>query len=84
LAFYRGGYDQFERQKAEADELQMKAKAKNDAARKHLQSFIDRFRAKATKARQAQSRIKALERMGTVAAVIEDHVQPITFPEPEK
>ncbi|MCF3641506.1 ATP-binding cassette domain-containing protein, partial [Rhizobium sp. TRM95111] len=84
LTFYRGGYDQFERQKAEADELQMKAKAKNEAARKHLQSFIDRFKAKASKARQAQSRIKALERMGTVAAVIEDHVQPITFPEPDK
>ena len=84
LTFYRGGYDQFERQKAEADELQTKAKAKNDAARKHLQSFIDRFKAKASKARQAQSRVKALERMGTVSAVIEDHVQPITFPEPEK
>ena len=84
LTFYRGGYDQFERQKAEADELQMKAKAKSDAARKHIQSYIDRFRYKASKARQAQSRIKALERMGTVAAVIEDHVQPITFPEPEK
>ncbi|KQW30985.1 glycosyl transferase family 1 [Rhizobium sp. Root274] len=84
LTFYRGGYDSFERQKAENDELQMKAKAKNDAARKHLQSFIDRFRAKATKAKQAQSRIKALERMGTVAAVIEDHVNPITFPKPEK
>ncbi|RYC17756.1 ribosomal protection-like ABC-F family protein [Ciceribacter ferrooxidans] len=84
LTFYRGGYDQFERQKAEANELQMKAKAKSDAARKHLQSYIDRFRYKASKARQAQSRIKALERMGTVAAVIEDHVQPITFPEPEK
>ncbi|MCL6706808.1 ABC-F family ATP-binding cassette domain-containing protein [Pseudomonas sp. R2.Fl] len=84
LTFYRGGYDQFERQKAEADELQMKAKAKNEAARKHLQSFIDRFKAKASKARQAQSRVKALERMGTVASVIEDHVQPITFPEPEK
>lgn len=84
LTFYRGGYDSFERQKAENDELQMKAKAKNDAARKHLQSFIDRFRAKATKAKQAQSRIKALERMGTVAAVIEDHVHPITFPKPEK
>ncbi len=84
LTFYRGNYDQFERQKAEADELQIKAKAKNDAARKHLQSFIDRFKAKASKAKQAQSRVKALERMGTVAAVIEDHVQPITFPEPEK
>lgn len=84
LTLYRGGYDQFERQKAENDELQMKAKAKNDAARKHLQSFIDRFRAKATKAKQAQSRIKALERMGTVAAVIEDHVTPIRFPKPEK
>ena len=84
LTFYRGGYDQFERQKAEADELQMKARAKNEAARKHLQSFIDRFKAKASKAKQAQSRVKALERMGTVAAVIEDHVQPITFPQPEK
>jgi ATP-binding cassette, subfamily F, member 3 len=84
LTFYRGGYDQFERQKAEADELQMKAKAKSDAARKHIQSYIDRFRYKASKAKQAQSRIKALERMGTVAAVVEDHVQPITFPEPDK
>ncbi len=84
LTFYRGGYDQFERQKAEADELQMKAKAKSDAARKHIQSYIDRFRYKASKARQAQSRIKALERMGTVSAVVEDHVQPITFPTPEK
>ncbi|WP_439628313.1 ABC-F family ATP-binding cassette domain-containing protein [Shinella sp.] len=84
LTFYRGSYDQFERQKAENDELQMKAKAKNEAARKHLQSFIDRFKAKATKAKQAQSRVKALERMGTVAAVIETHVQPITFPEPER
>ncbi len=84
LTFYRGSYDQFERQKAEADELQMKARAKNEAQRKHLQSFVDRFKAKASKARQAQSRIKALERMGTVAAVIEDHVQGFSFPEPEK
>ncbi|WP_132312407.1 ABC-F family ATP-binding cassette domain-containing protein [Martelella mediterranea] len=84
LTFYRGSYDQFERQKVEADELQMKAKAKSDAKRKHLQSFVDRFKAKASKARQAQSRIKALEKMGTVSAVIEDHVQGFTFPEPEK
>ncbi|MDO9417581.1 ABC-F family ATP-binding cassette domain-containing protein [Pararhizobium sp.] len=84
LTFYRGSYDQFERQRAEANELQTKAKAKNDAARKHLQAFIDRFKAKASKARQAQSRVKALERMGTVSAVIEDHVQGFTFPDPEK
>ncbi|OQP85713.1 glycosyl transferase family 1 [Rhizobium rhizosphaerae] len=84
LTFYRGSYDQFERQRAEAIELQNKARAKNEAQRKHLQSFIDRFKAKATKARQAQSRVKALERMGTVAAVIEDHVQGFSFPDPEK
>lgn len=84
LTFYRGGYDSFERQKAEAEELQMKAKAKNEAARKHLQSFIDRFKAKATKAKQAQSRVKALERMGTVAAVVHDHVQGFKFPDPKK
>jgi ATP-binding cassette subfamily F protein 3 len=84
LTFYRGSYDQFERQRAEANELQTKAKVKNDAARKHLQSFIDRFKAKASKARQAQSRVKALERMGTVSSVIEDHVQGFKFPDPEK
>ena len=84
LTFYRGPYDQFERQKAEAEELQTKARAKNEAARKHLQSFIDRFKAKATKAKQAQSRVKALERMGTVAAVVHEHVAGFTFPDPEK
>jgi ATP-binding cassette subfamily F protein 3 len=84
LTFYRGSYDQFERQKAEADELQNKAAAKNEAARKHLQSFIDRFKAKATKARQAQSRVKALERMGTISAVVEDTVLGFSFPEPER
>ncbi|MGV0910166.1 ABC-F family ATP-binding cassette domain-containing protein [Martelella sp. FOR1707] len=84
LTFYRGSYDQFARQKAAQDELQMKAHAKNEAQRKHLQSFIDRFKAKASKARQAQSRVKALERMGTVSAVIEDHVQGFSFPAPEK
>jgi ATP-binding cassette subfamily F protein 3 len=84
LTFYRGSYDQFERQRIEANELQTKAKVKNDAARKHLQAFIDRFKAKASKARQAQSRVKALERMGTVSSVIEDSVQGFKFPDPEK
>jgi ATP-binding cassette subfamily F protein 3 len=84
LTYYRGSYDSFERQKSEAEELQSKAKVKNDAARKHLQGFIDRFKAKASKAKQAQSRVKALERMGTVAAVIHDHVQGFKFPDPKR
>jgi ATP-binding cassette subfamily F protein 3 len=61
LTFYRGGFDQFERQKAERDEHQMKAREKSLAARKHMEAFVERFRAKASKARQAQSRLKALE-----------------------
>ena len=84
LVFYRGPYDQFERQRAEARELQTKMRAKVEAKRKHMESFVERFRYKASKARQAQSRLKALERMGTVAAVIEEHTQGFSFPEPDK
>lgn len=84
LTFWRGGYDQFERQLSEQRELQEKSRAKQEAQRKHLQSFIDRFRAKASKARQAQSRIKALERMKPIAALVDDTVRPFSFPEPAK
>lgn len=84
LTFWRGGYDQFERQIAEQRELQEKGRVKQDAARKHLQSFVDRFRAKASKARQAQSRIKALEKMKPISALVEDNVRPFSFPEPVK
>lgn len=84
LTFWRGGYDQFERQLSEQRELQEKNRAKQEAQRKHLQSFVDRFRAKATKARQAQSRIKALEKMKPIAAVVDDTVKPFSFPEPVK
>ena len=58
-------------------------KKKQDAARAHMQSFVDRFRAKASKARQAQSRIKALERMRPIAAIVEDSVTGFNFPTPE-
>ena len=74
LSFYRGPFDQFERQRAEARELQMKMREKQQAKRKHMEAFVERFRYKASKARQAQSRLKALERMGTISAVIEEHV----------
>ena len=52
------------------------------AERAHIQSFVDRFRAKASKARQAQSRIKALERMPAIESVVEDHATRFAFPEP--
>ncbi len=84
LTFWRGGYDQFERQRAEQIELQEKARVKQEAHRKHLQSFVDRFRAQATKARQAQSRIKALERMKPIVAWNDEAVRPFSFPEPVK
>ncbi len=84
LTFWRGGYDQFERQLTEQRELQEKSRVKQEAARKHLQSFVDRFRAKASKARQAQSRIKALEKMKPIAALVDDTVRPFSFPEPVK
>lgn len=84
LTLYKGNYDQFSRQKAEQDVLQEKSRIKNEAARKHLESFVERFRAKASKARQAQSRIKALEKMGTVSAVINEGVTALEFPDPVK
>jgi ATP-binding cassette subfamily F protein 3 len=84
LTFWRGGYDQFERLRAEQAEHQEKARVKQDAARKHMEAFVDRFRAKASKARQAQSRIKALEKMKPISAVVNDTVRPFSFPEPVK
>ncbi|MEE4244353.1 MAG: ATP-binding cassette domain-containing protein [Kangiellaceae bacterium] len=63
---YSGNYSQFLKIKAEQDSLQQKSYEKQQAKVKHLQSFIDRFKAKASKAKQAQSRVKALERMASV------------------
>lgn len=80
---YRGNYDRFERTRAEKLELQVKMQAKQNAQRKHLQSFVDRFRYKASKAKQAQSRIKMLERMEPVAAISEDASIGLQFPEPD-
>jgi ATP-binding cassette subfamily F protein 3 len=68
LTLYRGGYSDFERQRAEKLSLQQAMFEKQQRKVSHLQSYIDRFRVQATKARQAQSRIKALERMEMIAA----------------
>ena len=84
LTIYRGGYTSFAKQLSEKRVLQAKAKAKQDAERAHLQSFIDRFKAKATKARQAQSRMKRLAKMEPIAALLEDDVPVIHLPSPEK
>lgn len=84
LTAYRGGYDSFDRQRREKQALQLKLKKKQDDQRRHLQAFVDRFKAKASKARQAQSRMKALERMQPIAGIVDEHVTPFSFPPPAK
>ena len=84
LTMYTGGYDDFERLRGERLALQAAAAAKQDAARKHMQAFVDRFRYKASKARQAQSRLKALAKMQPIAAAVEERGIEFSFPEPEE
>lgn len=84
LTLYRGGYDQFRRQRAERARLMEKEQAKTEARRKHLQSFVDRFRAKASKAVQAQSRVKMLEKLADSSLIRDESVSPIKFPQPQK
>ena len=84
LELYTGGYDDFERRRAEKARLQLSAKAKQDAERAHLQSFIDRFKAKASKAAQAQSRVKRLAKLEPIATTIEEHVAPFHLPSPKR
>ncbi len=84
LTLYQGNYDTFDNTRRARLEQQVAEKKKQDVQRAHMQSFVDRFRAKASKARQAQSRLKALERMKPIAAVVEDAVASFGFPEPEE
>jgi len=84
LELYTGGYDSFEKQRAEKLRLQSAARAKQEAERAHLQSFVDRFKAKASKAAQAQSRMKRLAKMEPVAATIEERVAPFILPSPPR
>jgi ATP-binding cassette, subfamily F, member 3 len=83
LTLYTGGYDRFERTRSERLEHQAALQARQMAQRRHMQAFVDRFRYKASKARQAQSRLKALARMEPIASVSEARTVTFDFPSPD-
>jgi len=83
LTVYAGGYDTFEKTRALKIANIAAAQKKQEAQRRHMQAFIDRFRYKASKARQAQSRIKMLARMEPIVSVVEEHTIAFDFPDPE-
>jgi ATP-binding cassette, subfamily F, member 3 len=84
LTLYRGSYSSFEEQRATREILDAKHARRQEAERKRLQAFVDRFKAKASKARQAQSRVKMLQRMKPITALVTQDVHEITFPHPAK
>jgi ATP-binding cassette subfamily F protein 3 len=84
LTLYKGTYSSFEEQRATREMLDAKHARRQADERKRLQAFVDRFKAKASKARQAQSRVKMLERMKPVTALVTQDVREISFPVPEK
>ncbi len=84
LTLWTGNYSSFETQRREQQAIEAKHKKKQDEQRKHMQAFVDRFRASATKASQAQSRLKALAKMEPVAALVDGEVLPFHLPSPEK
>src|SRR3954463_10292130 len=84
LTLYKGTYSSFEEQRATREMLDAKHAKRQADERKRLQAFVDRFKAKASKARQAQSRVKMLERMKPVAALVTQDVKEIHFPAPDK
>ncbi|MEZ5819905.1 MAG: ABC-F family ATP-binding cassette domain-containing protein [Xanthobacteraceae bacterium] len=84
LTLYKGTYSAFEEQRATREMLDAKHAKRQADERKRLQAFVDRFKAKASKARQAQSRVKMLERMKPVTALVTQDVHEISFPAPER
>jgi ATP-binding cassette subfamily F protein 3 len=84
LVTYTGNYDTFERTRAERLENDAAQRAKNEARRKHMQAFVDRFKAKASKARQAQSRLKMIEKLGPMTQVPVEQQINLSFPSPEQ
>ncbi|MCA0043709.1 ABC-F family ATP-binding cassette domain-containing protein [Celeribacter litoreus] len=84
LTLYAGGYDDFAKTRAAQRAVQAAAAKKQDLQRAHLQSFVDRFKAKASKAKQAQSRVKMLEKMEKITAPEDAARVVFSFPEPEE
>jgi ATP-binding cassette subfamily F protein 3 len=84
LTFYQGPYDQFARQRAEQRAVQAAMAKKQQARRDHMQAFVDRFKAKASKAKQAQSRVKMIEKMDMIASPEQAAKRVFSFPEPEE
>jgi ATP-binding cassette subfamily F protein 3 len=82
LVYYSGGYDEFERLRAIKVAQSRAMAAKLDARRQHMQAYVDRFRYKASKARQAQSRLKAIERLETITVMNEEGDVRFDFPDP--
>lgn len=81
---YSGNYSACERQRVEQLEQEQAVRVKNEAQAAHIQKFVDRFRAKASKAKQVQSRIKALERLKLSAALQVDSPYAVSFTDPDK
>ena len=84
LTFYQGNYDTFAKTREAKRAVQTAAAKKQSAQREHLQKFVDRFKAKASKAKQAQSRVKALERMELITPPEEVAKRVFSFPQPEE
>jgi ATP-binding cassette, subfamily F, member 3 len=84
VTLFEGGYDSFEKQLAERQRLDMALRGRQEEERRHLQAFVDRFRYKASKAKQAQSRVKRLEKMRPIATIVENPVAPFDLPSPAR
>ena len=84
LTLYAGGYDDFEARRAEKLSQDLKNKKRQDDDRRRIQAFVDRFKAKASKASQAQSRVKLLAKMKPIVAEPDSPVVPILLPSPAK
>lgn len=84
LSICPGGYDAWLKLRAAKTAQLESQRAKQEAEKAHLQAFVDRFRAKASKARQAQSRVKMLERMQDISVPLAERTVPFNFPAPDE